>query len=176
MVRLCLIIILIGGLIGALLPSGRDSPVASSSERPLLIRSDAERDDSRDAGPQQSAFGPSTRIEKGPGGHYYADAQVNGTTIHFVIDTGSTGVALTRADAQRAGMQFLPSEFSVIGSGASGPVRGKLVTIDRVTLGGKTVERVDGAILESSEISLLGQSFLNRLGSVEMSGDYMVLK
>ena len=45
-------------------------------------------------------------------------------------------------EAQRAGMQFLPSEFSVIGSGASGPVRGKLVTIDRVTLGGKTVERV----------------------------------
>jgi aspartyl protease family protein len=175
MVRLCLIIILVGGLVGALLPSGRGSSVASSSDTPLTVAAGGERDDSDDA-PQEPAFGPSTRIEKGPGGHFYADAQVNGTTIHFVVDTGSTGVALTAADAQRAGMQFLPSEFSVIGSGASGPVRGKLVTIDRVTLGGKTVERVGGAILENSDISLLGQSFLNRLGSVEMSGDYMVLK
>lgn len=175
MVRLCLIIILVGGLVGALLPSGRAPSAASSSETSLVVAPDAEQDDSHDA-PQEPAFGPPTRIEKGPGGHYYADAQVNGMTVHFVIDTGSTGVALTAADAQRAGMQFLPSEFSVIGSGASGPVRGKLVTIDRVTLGGKSVERVDGAILENSQISLLGQSFLNRLGSVEMSGDYMVLK
>ena len=171
MLRMCFIVIAVAGLVGALLPSGNGPSVAPSSGRPLLVATE-------EAGevPQQQAVGPSTRIEKGPGGHYFADAQVNGTTVHFVIDTGSSGVALTRADAQRAGMQFLPSEFSVIGSGASGPVRGKLVTIDRVTLGGKTVERVDGAILESSEISLLGQSFLNRLGSVEMSGDYMVLK
>jgi aspartyl protease family protein len=175
MVRICLIIILIGGAIGALMPSDGGQLPLPSSGSPTIVADNPDRDEGRDDR-QEMAFGPSTRIEQGPGGHYYADAQVNGTNVHFVVDTGSSGVALTMADAQRAGMQFTPSQFTVIGSGASGPVRGKLVTLERVTLGGKTVERVDGAILEKSEISLLGQSFLNRLGSVEIKGDYMVLK
>jgi aspartyl protease family protein len=97
-------------------------------------------------------------------------------TVRFVVDTGASGVALTTADAQRAGLQFSPAEFEVIGSGASGPVSGKRVTLDRVTLGGKTVENVEGAILANSEMSLLGQSFLGRMGRIEIAGDRMTIR
>ena len=37
-------------------------------------------------------------------GHFYVRVAVNGAPILFVIDTGATGIALTRADAQKAGV------------------------------------------------------------------------
>ena len=55
-------------------------------------------------------------------------------------------------------------------------MRGKIVTLDRVTLGGKSVEQVGGAILEGSEMSLLGQSFLSQMGTIEISQDRMVIR
>src|SRR5690242_17104976 len=58
-------------------------------------------------------------LRRGPDGHFYADAQVNGTTIRFLVDTGASLVVLSREDAQRAGLQ-LPSERSVA-MGVGGP-------------------------------------------------------
>ena len=58
------------------------------------------------------------------------------------------GVALSAEDASRVGLPYYASEFTAVGRGASGEVRGKLVTLDRVTLGGKSVSNVSGAILE----------------------------
>ena len=120
--------------------------------------------------------GPWTTLERGANGHFFADAQVNGMTVHFLIDTGASGVALTADDARRVGLQFSPMEFTAVGSGASGEVRGKLVSLDRVSLGGRTVEQVDGVILEGGNMSLLGQSFLSQMGTIEISGDRMTIK
>src|SRR3546814_20603745 len=39
-------------------------------------------------------------IPRSEDGHFYADAQVGAATVHFLIDTGATAVALSRADAQ----------------------------------------------------------------------------
>ena len=120
--------------------------------------------------------GPWTTLYRGDNGHFFADAQVNGMTVHFLVDTGASGVALTADDAQRAGLQFSPQEFTTVGSGASGAVRGKLVTLDRVSLEGRSVEGVSGVILEGGQMSLLGQSFLSQMGTIEISGDRMVIR
>ena len=93
-----------------------------------------------------------------------------------MVDTGAGGVALSADDARRVGLAYFSSEFSSVGRGASGEVRGKLVSLDRVTLGGKSVENVSGAILEGSEMSLLGQSFLSQMGTIEISHDRMVIR
>jgi aspartyl protease family protein len=120
--------------------------------------------------------GQGTTLDRGPDGHFYADAKVNGVTVHFLVDTGASGVALSAADARRVGLPFFSNEFEKVGTGASGDVRGKLVMLDRVTLGGKSVDNVGGAILEGSEMSLLGQSFLSRIGTIEMTADRMVIR
>ena len=120
--------------------------------------------------------GQGTTLNRGPDGHFYADAQVNGVTVHFLVDTGASGVALSAADARRVGLPFFQTEFSAVGRGASGEVRGKLVRLDRVSLGGKSVDNVGGAILEGSEMSLLGQSFLSRMGTIEMPANRMVIR
>lgn len=117
-----------------------------------------------------------TVIERESNGHFYVNAKVNGELVRFMVDTGATGVALTIEDARRVGIAFSRSESEYVGEGAAGPVRGKLVTIDRIDVDGKTVENVSGAVLEGSDLSLLGQSYLSRMGEVQMRGDYMVLR
>lgn len=118
-----------------------------------------------------------TVLEREGNGHFYTHAKVNDSElIHFVVDTGATVVALTVDDAERLGIPVDPSEFTVVGEGASGPVRGKDIMLKSVEVEGKRVENVRGVILDGSRLSLLGQAYLSRMGEVEMSGDYMVLK
>lgn len=117
-----------------------------------------------------------TELERSPSGHFYTHAKVNGQLVRFLVDTGATGVALTLADAERVGIDVDPASFEIVGEGASGPVRGKLVMLDSVEVEGKLVNDVSGAVLEGSNLSLLGQSYLTRMGEVQMTGDYMILR
>jgi aspartyl protease family protein len=117
-----------------------------------------------------------TVLERESNGHFYVHAKVNGELVRFLVDTGASGVALTVEDAQRIGIPFDQNEFQYIGEGASGPIRGKPILLHEVDVDGKKVNDVSGAILEGSELSLLGQSYLSRMGEVQMRGDYMVLR
>ena len=117
-----------------------------------------------------------TELERSPSGHFYTHAKVNGELVRFLVDTGATSVALSAEDAERVGFDVDPSTFEIVGEGASGPVRGKLVTIDSVEVEGKLVNDVSGVVLADSDLSLLGQAYLTRMGEVQMSGDYMLLK
>ena len=118
-----------------------------------------------------------TVLEREGNGHFYTHARVNDAElVHFLVDTGATSVALTVDDARRLGIPVDPAEFTVIGEGASGLVRGKEVMLKSVEVDGKRVDNVRGVVLEGSRLSLLGQAYLSRMGEVEMSGDYMVLK
>jgi len=157
-----LFVIALGIAIGLLLPAGKPAePVAAG------VAAAASPFDSR----------PSvTRVDRSDGGHFYVDAEVNGQAVRFVVDTGASSVALTMDDARRIGIAFEPSEFNVIGSGASGPVRGKPIILDKVSLDGKEVMKVRGAVLEGLDVSLLGQTYLSRITAVEMHGDYMSLR
>ncbi|WP_444461782.1 retropepsin-like aspartic protease family protein [Rhodobacter capsulatus] len=61
-------------------------------------------------------------------GHYYLQAQVNGATIDFVIDTGASQIVLSRADAERAGIDtgalaYIGRAFTANGEVATAPVR-----------------------------------------------------
>ncbi len=121
--------------------------------------------------------GGETILPRAPDGHFYADLQVNGRTIRFMVDTGASGVALTREDAMRAGVTFDPGRFEIVGTGASGPVRGQRVRIAEMRLELKQVSDVEAAVLDDGlGVSLLGQSFLSRLSSVTIADDRMTLR
>lgn len=159
MLKPLLAVMALGAVVGAAWPSGR-------SAAPSRVAAAA-------SGP--SAVPRETLLKRHEDGHFYADVEVNGELVHFLIDTGSTGVALTEEDAERVGLKVSPAEYEPVGMGAGGPIRGKLVTLDRVSLDGKEARDVHGAILQGATMSLLGQAYLSKLGSVEMSGDYMRL-
>jgi len=153
MVKPLLSVVAIGAAIGLAWPSAKPAPA-----------------------PVKSGEKHETVLKRDWNGHFYVNAKVNGQPIRFVVDTGASAVALTQEDALRAGIQFSPSEFTEIGEGASGAVRGEHVTISSVDIDGKKVDHVTGVILADSNLSLLGQSYLSRMGEVDMEGDYMVLR
>jgi aspartyl protease family protein len=117
-----------------------------------------------------------TVLQRRSNGHFYADVMVNDQVVNFVVDTGATTIALTEDDARRVGMSFSPSEYSEIGYGAGGAIRGKIVTLHHVAMGQKEVWDADAAIIEGASVSLLGQNFLGQIGSVSISGDKMTLR
>jgi aspartyl protease family protein len=145
-------------------PAGNEAvPVAAAATAPRRISS------------TDPVTAPAPRdLRRGPDGHFYAEAQVNGTTIRFLVDTGASVVVLRREDAQRAGLQ-MPSERSVA-MGVGGPVEVTPVVLDRVAIGGIEARQVQAAVAEDLPVSLLGQSWLQRLHSVEIHGDTMVLR
>ena len=151
-------VVAVGLAIGFLIPSGEGgkAPAAAASAA--------------------TAAPGETRLARAPSGHFHTEALVNGTPVEFVVDTGATSVALTMRDARRIGIDFDPEQFAVVGTGASGPVRGQEVVIERVSVDGKEVQTLRGVVLEGLGISLLGQAYLSRISSVEMAGDQMVLR
>lgn len=175
MVRLTIIVALIGLVIGALMPADLAPGSGSNGDRdrPRLIAPVAPQAEERAA---MVVSGPWTTLTRQSNGHFFAKALVNGQSVDFLIDTGASGVALTEADARRIGIPLDPANYGVIGSGASGEVRGQFVTLGSVSLDGKRVEQIPGAVLEGSEVSLLGQSFLSRMGHIEIVGDRMVIR
>jgi aspartyl protease family protein len=110
-------------------------------------------------------------------GHFYTEAQVNGTPIRFIVDTGATNVALTRADAQKLGLAPADAEFTETAKGAGGPVKFKPVLLDHVSVGSIEARQVQAAVLQSDmPVSLLGQSWLKNVGTVSISQNRMVLR
>ena len=163
----------LGLVIGALLPTGQNSVVPAS---PALAAKTIVAEPPPQPTAASSVSGPWTTLTRADNGHFFARALVNGQSVDFIVDTGATSVALTEADARRIGIALDPSTYTVVGSGASGVVRGQFVTLASVSLDGKRVEQVSGAVLEGSEISLLGQSFLSRMGRIEIAGDRMIIR
>ncbi len=179
MTRLVAIMLVLGTLIGVMMPSGRQAAAPTNTSGEVIRvtgRSDGEVRSEDSTGDTQTFVAGSIRLEREADGHFYADVQVNGATVNFMVDTGASGIALTTADAQRAGLQFSPSTFEIVGEGASGPVWGQHVTLNKVRLGAKTVAGSEAVILEGGGQSLLGQSFLQQFGELEIKGDTMVLR
>lgn len=141
---------------------------------PAIVQVQAPDRPGRDTAPKVTPEG--LELRRQPGGHFLAEGRVNGHSLDFVVDTGATAVALTVADARRAGIPVDPSRFQPIGVGASGPVRGQPILIDRVEVAGREARRIPGAVIEGLQFNLLGQSYLSQLEEVSLRGDRMVLR
>ncbi|MDN3646498.1 TIGR02281 family clan AA aspartic protease [Pontixanthobacter aestiaquae] len=110
-------------------------------------------------------------------GHFYANGTVQGASTEFLVDTGASVIALTGNDARAAGLTWNDADIRPIGTGASGAVYGVATIIDQVEVGGLAQRNVRAVIIpEGLEISLLGQSFLAQIDSVEIVKDKMVWK
>jgi len=177
MLRFAVIALFVCSFVGALMPSKPNSLSTSSSSSSSSSGEQRwfSEDDDRGSGSKTESASGTVTLDRNSDGHFYAEVQINGMPVEFLIDTGASGIALTREDAQRAGVP-LGYASEVVGEGASGEVRGQYVTLDRVTLGPKEVTRADAVVLEGGGMSLLGQSFLSQFGSVSIEGDRMVLR
>jgi len=125
--------------------------------------------------PERRIVGETT-LERSSDGHFYATAMVNGQETRFLVDTGASIVALTAPDAQALGLEWSDSDIVPIGRGASGDVSGVPVVLDEIELEGIAVRNINAAIVpEGLDVSLLGQTFLSQVETLDVSKDRMTL-
>ena len=171
MIRNYFIFLVAAGVVTSMLP-GRQPTNSIPSAEASETRASLTRRATSNAEPSPGEIALSREYN----GHFYANAEINGSPIRVLVDTGASGIALSRSDAQRAGLAVSAGMFDVIGQGANGDVHGEYVKLDRVSLGTKSAEDVTAVILDEGDQSLLGQSFLSKFDTVEIRGDTMFLR
>ena len=101
-------------------------------------------------------------------GMFFAEGQVNGLPVRFMVDTGATFVSMSAREATRLGIDFHKGR-PVLMQTANGRVMSYLVRLDRIKVGDIEFTGVEGVVGEQDmPYALLGMSFLNRL---EMTRD-----
>ena len=133
----------------------------------------------RTALPGRTAVASDSRIEvpRAPDGHFYLTLMVNDAPVTFMVDTGASAVVLRAEDAARAGIDTADLAYSGRAATANGMVRTATVKLDRIGLGAITDRNVRAWVNEGEmDQSLLGMSYLERWGKIEISGRNLVLQ
>jgi aspartyl protease family protein len=115
-------------------------------------------------------------VPRAPDGHYYLDAEVNGAPVRFVVDTGATGMVLTREDAEAVGLDPGTLQFFGRAMTANGEVRTAPVRLNTMRLGSVTDSNIP-AVVNGGEMSqsLLGMDYLHRWGRIEITRGELIL-
>ena len=107
--------------------------------------------------------GQSVTLAADSRGHFLTDGSINGQPMRFLVDTGTTTIALPAADAIRLGIDYKKGAIAKTRT-AGGVVPVYRVTLQSVRLGGIEASNVEAIVIEEGlDIALLGMSFLNRL-------------
>lgn len=125
----------------------------------------------------QKIVGQTLRIAQAPDGHYWADAQINGTSARFLIDSGATITAVGTGDAQRAGLNIDAYAPPIMMQTANGLVQARRSSIASLTVGPIQASDLGIVVSESlGDVNVLGMNFLSRLKSWRVEGGEMVLE
>jgi aspartyl protease family protein len=134
-------------------------------------------DDRRLSVSQAASYG---RVELTPDrfGQYHADVEIDGRRLPMLVDTGASFVALTYADASALGLQPMPSDFNIKITTANGLSFAARVRLHEVRLDTIDVADVPAIVVPKGAMatSLLGMSFLEKLGSFAITDGDLVLK
>lgn len=111
-------------------------------------------------------------------GHFQAAGKIDGKTVSFMVDTGSTVVALNETSAAALGLRPTPADYNASVGTANGSVRAARARLGVVDVGGVVVRDVDAIVLpdEALKENLLGLSFLSRLKRLEFANGKLVLE
>ncbi len=108
------------------------------------------------------------------GGHFFANAKVNGGSMRFLVDTGATMIAITTIDARRLGVSYLSAPTGRVQT-ANGARMAWKVKLDTVSIGSITLNNIDAMVLDGGLTTpLLGMSFLART-SMQHEGDTLTM-
>jgi aspartyl protease family protein len=123
------------------------------------------------------ATGASRAIPKSSDGHFWADGEVNGRSVRFLVDTGATAVALTPEDAQKLGIDPAELHYGYKVVTAAGQIRAASVRLASITVAGAKLDNVDALVIEKGlDTSLLGMTYLGRLSRFEATRGALILQ
>jgi len=124
-----------------------------------------------------SVQGGEFHIPMGEDGHFRVRAAIGGTDASFLIDSGATTTALSRATVESAGIDIDESGFGVAIDTANGTILARRIVIPRITVG--PIVRTDLHAITAAEFgdtNVLGMNFLSSLSGWGVEGRTLVLK
>jgi aspartyl protease family protein len=128
--------------------------------------------------PAVGAIAAVTEIAADPNGHFVTKAEIDGTDITVVVDTGASFVALSYEDAEAAGLRPQSLSYDAPVLTANGAIKAARVSLRQVEIDGVRVRDVQGMVLPAGAIgvSLLGMSFLSHLRSFRVEDGVLRLE
>ncbi|MHC8509875.1 MAG: retropepsin-like aspartic protease family protein [Rhodospirillales bacterium] len=111
------------------------------------------------------------------GGHFMINADVDGVTVRFLVDTGASRVVLNRRDARRLGFNPDTLDYSQTFNSANGQGRGAPVRLGRISAGPAEVHDVRATVNKADmDVSLLGMSFLSHTGGYSVESGVLTIR
>ena len=115
-------------------------------------------------------------VERGTSGHYSVRADVNGSEIDFLVDTGASNIVLSRRDALAAGFDVDNLIFTGRAQTANGIVKTAPVHIDTLYFGGIEEQNIKAYVTDGELFgSLLGMDYLSRFEKIEIQRGKLIL-
>jgi aspartyl protease family protein len=120
----------------------------------------------------------SVRLRRSTDGGFFANSEINGVAVTMRLDTGSATVVLKQSDAERAGVDLGNLKFDTPLRTANGTSYLAPVRLKSVRIGPLNMDDVEALVARSGSLNenLLGTSFLRRLSSYEVAGDFTTLR
>jgi aspartyl protease family protein len=158
---------------GAVLVAG-----AYNKSSPLVLTDPFSARQADDAAPIRSGASASVRIRKRDDGGFFANSEVNGETMTVRIDSGAATVILRQSDAEKAGIDVSGLVFDTPLKTANGTSYLAPVRLKSVRVGAIAMDDVEGLVARPGTLNenLLGTSFLRRLASYQVAGNFATLR
>ncbi len=126
--------------------------------------------------PEQSVVGGETRVELAPDGHYWLNAEVNGTPARFLVDTGATLTAISEPTARAAGLEQRRDRLPVMMTTANGTISVGTTTIEELRFGNVAAFGLDAVLAPNiGETNVIGMNLLSRLAQWRVEQGVLIL-
>lgn len=117
------------------------------------------------------------RIPMDETGHFRVRATINGYETSFLVDSGATTTAISRAAAERAGIVIDENGFGVAINTANGTILARRIVLQRLDVG--PIGRDNLSAITASEFgdtNVLGMNFLSSLSGWGVEQRTLVLR
>ncbi|GJD34623.1 retropepsin-like aspartic protease family protein [Methylobacterium aerolatum] len=132
-----------------------------------------------DLRPGSAVSGPggTVTVTRRSDGTFRVEGRIDGRAQDFLFDTGASSVVLTAEGAAALGFRPKPEEFTARVWTANGPTSAAPIQLETLSVGTITERNVNAMVARPGALAgnLLGQTFLDRLGSYEVRGDRLIL-
>ncbi|NOT70393.1 MAG: TIGR02281 family clan AA aspartic protease [Hyphomicrobium sp.] len=120
----------------------------------------------------------SVLIRRNSQGQFVAQGQINGVSSQLMVDTGATAVMLKHSDAEKAGIDTASLAFTTPVQTANGTVYAAPVRVRSIAIGLLRFDDIEALIARPGSLNenLLGISFLRRLASYDLNGEFLTLR
>ena len=111
-------------------------------------------------------------ISMTPRGQYLTVGSINSLSVTFLVDTGATSIAMSKAIAKRLGIDYRVTGTKGSTHTAGGVVRSWVVKLKTVKVGDISMRNVRATVLDGTSMNevLLGMTFLSRVSMREDGG------